>query len=113
VDAIVALPDSPPRQRAKENVEKDRSLLKDLDRPVDPATRGDPESPLLWSCKSVRQFAEELHREGHAASYQTVAELLHAMDYSLQPNQKALEGSQRIGIGSLNISIARLSDASR
>jgi Rhodopirellula transposase DDE domain len=61
---------------------------------VDPATRGDPESPLRWTCKSVRRLAEELKREGHAVSYQTVAELLHAMDYSLQANQKALEGGQ-------------------
>jgi hypothetical protein len=73
---------------------KDPSLLQDLDRLVDPATRGDPESPLRWTCKSVRRLAEELQREGHAVSYQTVAELLHAMDYSLQANQKTLEGSQ-------------------
>ena len=73
---------------------KDPGLLEDLDRLVDPATRGDPESPLRWTCKSVRRLAEELQREGHAVSYQTVAELLHALDYSLQANQKTLEGSQ-------------------
>ena len=59
-----------------------------------PVTRGDPESPLRWTCKSVRRLAEELQREGHAVSYQTVAELLHALDYSLQANQKTVEGSQ-------------------
>ena len=75
-------------------VEKDLTLLEDLDRLVDPVTRGDPESPLRWTCKSVRRLAEELQREGHAVSYQTVAELLHALDYSLQANQKTLEGSQ-------------------
>lgn len=78
----------------KRTADKDPSLLEDLDRLVDPATRGDPESPLRWTCKSVRRLAEELQREGHAVSYQTVAELLHAMDYSLQANQKTLEGSQ-------------------
>ena len=78
----------------KRTADKDPSLLEDLDRLVDPATRGDPESPLRWTCKSVRRLAKELQREGHAVSYQTVAELLHAMDYSLQANQKTLEGSQ-------------------
>ena len=78
----------------KRSIDKDPSLLEDLDRLVDPATRGDPESPLRWTCKSVRRLAEELQREGHAVSYQTVGELLHALDYSLQANQKTLEGSQ-------------------
>ena len=78
----------------KRTVEKDLTLLEDLDRLVDPVTRGDPESPLRWTCKSVRRLAEELQREGHAVSYQTVAELLHALDYSLQANQKTLEGSE-------------------
>ena len=78
----------------KRTVEKDVTLLEDLDRLVDPVTRGDPESPLRWTCKSVRRLAEELQHEGHAVSYQTVAELLHALDYSLQANQKTLEGSQ-------------------
>src|SRR6202171_3201006 len=66
----------------KRTVDKDSSLLEDLDRLVDPVTRGDPESPLRWTCKSVRRLAEELQHEGHAVSYQTVAELLHALDYS-------------------------------
>jgi hypothetical protein len=78
----------------KRAVDKDPNLREDLDRLVDPATRGDPESPLRWTCKSVRVLAEGLQREGHAVSYQTVAELLREMDYSLQANQKKLEGSQ-------------------
>src|SRR5450755_4251797 len=78
----------------KRTVDKDPSLRGDLDRLVEPATRGDPESPLRWTCKSVRILAGELRRAGHAVSHQTVAELLHEMDYSLQANQKALEGSQ-------------------
>jgi len=72
---------------------KDPTLLEDLDGLVDPVTRGDPESPLRWTCKSVRHLAEELQREGHSVSYQTVSELLHDLDYSLQANQKNLEGS--------------------
>ena len=78
----------------KRTLDKHPDLLKDLDRLVDPVTRGDPESPLRWTCKSVRRLAEELQEEGHSVSYQTVAELLHAMDYSLQANQKTLEGKQ-------------------
>jgi hypothetical protein len=78
----------------KRTVDKDPAIREDLDRLADPTTRGDPESPLRWTCKSVRKLAEELRRAGHAVSYQTVAELLHEMDYSLQANQKTLEGSQ-------------------
>jgi Rhodopirellula transposase DDE domain len=78
----------------KRTLDKDPTLLADLDRLVDPVTRGDPDSPLRWTCKSVRRLAEELQQEGHAVSYQTVGELLHALDYSLQANQKTLEGSQ-------------------
>ena len=80
----------------KRSMDKDPNLLADLDRLVDPVTRasGDPESPLRWTCKSVRRLAEELQQEGHAVSYQTVGELLRALDYSLQANQKTLEGSQ-------------------
>jgi hypothetical protein len=78
----------------KRTVEKDVTLLEDLDGLVDPVTRGDPESPLRWTCKSVRRLAEELQHVGHAVSCQTVGELLHALDYSLQANQKTLEGSQ-------------------
>jgi len=93
------IPPAPSRIRRKgggrkRTTDKDPALLEDLDRLVNPATRGDPESPLRWTCKSVRRLAEELQREGHTISYQTVAELLHAMDYSLQANQKTLEGSQ-------------------
>ncbi len=83
----------------KRAIEKDRTLLEDLDRLVDPVTRGDPESPLRWTCKRVRRLAEELHLEGHAVSYQTVAELLHALGYSLQANQKTLGGEPACGSG--------------
>ena len=80
----------------KRTSQRDPTLLEDLDRLVDPVTRGDPESPLRWTCKSVRHLAEELQREGHSVSYQTVSELLHDLDYSLQANQKTLEGSHHL-----------------
>src|SRR5215471_745799 len=77
----------------KPAIVKDPTLLADLDALVEPTTRGDPESPLRWTCKSVRHLAEALQQQGHSVSYQTVSELLHDLDYSLQANQKTLEGS--------------------
>ena len=60
---------------------------------LDPVTRGDPESPLRWTCKSVRRLARELTAQGHRASHRLVAELLHEMGYSLQANAKTIEGT--------------------
>src|SRR5499427_9408418 len=77
----------------KRAVQTDRTLQDDLERLIDPVTRGDPESPLRWTCKSVRKLAEELRRLGHAASHRIVAELLHDLGYSLQANRKTLEGT--------------------
>src|ERR1700726_23432 len=77
------------RKRAKQ---KDPTLVADLEKLVDPTTRGDPESSLRWTCKSVRKLAEELARAGHEVSYPVVAELLHEMGYSLQANRKTKEG---------------------
>src|SRR6266404_5681429 len=77
----------------KKMVVEDPSLLVDLERLVEPLTRGDPESPLRWTCKSVRKLAEELGRRGHRVSHRLVAELLHELGYSLQANAKTLEGS--------------------
>jgi transposase len=73
--------------------ERDETLQGDLEALIEPTSRGDPESPLRWTCKSVRRLAEELGRKGHAASHQTVSELLHELGYSLQANRKVLEGS--------------------
>lgn len=77
----------------KKTVDKDATLKTDLERLVDPVTRGDPESPLRWTCKSVRKLSEELNRLGHQTSHRMVAELLHELGYSLQANRKTLEGS--------------------
>jgi transposase len=71
---------------------RDRSLLKDLQDLVDPATRGDPMSPLLWTCKSTRHLAEALGTRGHHVSHQTVARLLTEFGYNLQANRKTEEG---------------------
>jgi hypothetical protein len=64
-----------------------------LDALVDPVTRGDPESPLRWTCKSTRRLAQELTRQGHCVSPSSVARLLRAAGYSLQANRKAREGT--------------------
>ena len=69
----------------------DPRLPEDLERLVDPATRGDPISPLRWTCKSTRKLADELQRRGHDVSHQTVALLLQASGYSLQSNRKTRE----------------------
>lgn len=71
----------------------DETLRSDLEGLVEPVTRGDPESPLRWTSKSVRKLADELKRMGHKTSHRMVAELLREMDYSLQANRKTAEGS--------------------
>jgi hypothetical protein len=76
----------------KRAVQTDPTLLADLERLVDPVTRGDPESPLRWTAKSVRTLAAELGRLGHRASRNLVAALLHELGYSLQATRKTLEG---------------------
>jgi transposase len=79
------------RQRAEE---KDRTLIADLDRLVEPTTSGDPDSPLRWTSKSVRRLARELKDNGHEVSYRLVGTLLHEAGYSLQANRKTREGTQ-------------------
>lgn len=68
-------------------------ILEKLEALVDPVTRGDPRSPLRWTCKSTRQLSQELERKGYSLSNVTVAELLHRLGYSLQANAKTLEGA--------------------
>lgn len=70
----------------------DPELLAALEALVEPSTRGDPESPLRWTCKSIRRLAEELTRQDHPASPNTVATLLKEAGYSLQANRKTREG---------------------
>jgi hypothetical protein len=95
-----AAPDGPvparlrrPGGGPKRRTETDPDLLPALERLVDPVTRGDPMSPLRWTCKSTTQLAQELTRQGHAVSPSTVGRLLKAAGYSLQTNRKTKEGA--------------------
>jgi hypothetical protein len=77
----------------KWQTELDPGLTNALERLIEPATRGDPESPLRWTCKSTPQLAHELTAQGHPVSASTVWRLLKAADYSLQSNRKTKEGA--------------------
>lgn len=96
----------PAKQRAREGTrvrrpgagrkaltETDPGLRAALEALIEPTTRGDPESPLRWTCKSTRRLAEELTRQRHPASVNTVAGLLRQAGYSLQANRKTREGA--------------------
>ena len=74
--------------------ERDRTLLKDLQSLLEASTRGDPQSPLLWTSKSTRHLADALVHQGHHVSHDTVARLLDELHYSLQANRKTKEGGR-------------------
>src|ERR1700747_1738368 len=76
----------------KPTICKDPTLLADLEALVEPTTRGDPESPLRWTCKSVRRLAQALQAQGHEVSRTLVGHLLNEAGYSLQGNRKTTEG---------------------
>lgn len=78
----------------KRATEKDPTLLPDLKKLVEPTTRGEPESPLLWTARSHRNRVKALGEMGHKVSKWTVPKLLKELGYSLQGNKKRLEGSQ-------------------
>jgi len=73
--------------------ETDMTLQADLELLVDPVTRGNPESPLRWTCKSLRTLADELGKMGHKVSHTHVGKLLVRLGYSLQGNKKTIEGT--------------------
>jgi len=77
----------------KKIVDQDRSLKGDLESLLESTTRGDPEAPLRWTCRSVRNLTAELKRLNHTVSHPVVADLLHELGYSLQANSKTKEGS--------------------
>lgn len=77
----------------KHQKQKDKDLITDLDRLLDPVTRGDPMSPLRWTCKSTTKLAAELREMGHPLSQSTVWRLLDELGYSMQSNRKTREGS--------------------
>ncbi|HUF60664.1 MAG TPA: ISAzo13 family transposase [Verrucomicrobiales bacterium] len=72
--------------------ESDPHLVEALEEMIDHQTRGDPESPLRWICKSTRVIAKQLTRQKHPVSHTKIAQILHSQDYSLQSNRKSEEG---------------------
>jgi hypothetical protein len=78
----------------KSGVHHQPDLPEKLEGLVEPLTRGDPESPLRWTCKSTRRLSRELTKLGYSARSRLVAALLHGMGYSLQGNRKTVEGKQ-------------------
>ena len=78
----------------KKATDKDPSLLPDLKELVEATTRGDPESPLLWTARSQRNIVDALVAKGHRTSTKMVRQLLKKLGYSLQANRKRIEGAQ-------------------
>ena len=98
IEQLRATPLAPTRSRRagggrKKTTTKDPTLMSDLDRLVEPVTRGDPMSPLRWTSKSAQRLAQELVSQGHKTSATMVAKLLKGLNYSLQGNKKTKEGS--------------------
>jgi len=77
----------------KKIVDKDPTVVSDLETLIEPTSRGDPESPLRWTSKSTRKLAEELKKMGHKVSHSRVADMLRMLGYSLQANKKTIEGT--------------------
>ena len=77
----------------KKLTETDTTLLSDLRDLVEPTTRGDPQAPLLWTSRSLRNLAEALQAMGHRIGHNVVADLLRTLNYSLQSNRKTREGT--------------------
>lgn len=95
---IEALAGDPRRVRRagagrKKLIEQNPGVREALERLVEPVTRGDPESPLRWTCKSLMQLSRELGACGHTISHVSVGVLLKDLGYSLQGNRKTLEGA--------------------
>lgn len=76
----------------KATVKVNAALTAALESLVEPVTRGNPESSLRWTCKSLRQLESELKKQGHIVSHTSIGDLLKNMGYSLQGNRKTLEG---------------------
>jgi hypothetical protein len=77
----------------KKATEVDPTLLSDLRDLVEPTTRGDPEAPLLWTSRSLRNLADALRTMGHEIGHNVVGDLLRQLNYSLQSNRKTKEGT--------------------
>ncbi len=72
--------------------EKAPNILADLESLIEPLTRGDPESPLRWTCKSTYKLRDELMSKGYEISQRKICDLLWELGYSLQSNRKTQEG---------------------
>jgi hypothetical protein len=97
IQSDLVLPEGRVRQSGggrKTAVYHQPDLQEKLESLVEPLTRGDPESPLRWTCKSTRSLSRELAGQGYTASSRIVGALLRAMGYSLQGNRKTIEGNQ-------------------
>lgn len=97
IQSDLVLPEGRVRQSGggrKTAVYHQPDLPEKLESLVEPLTRGDPESPLRWTCKSTRSLSRELEGQGYTASSRIVGILLRAMGYSLQGNRKTIEGNQ-------------------
>ena len=82
-----------PAEATSRLTQTDASLLDDLRSLIEPTTRGDPQSPLLWTCKSLSNLAESLRAMGHQVGRTLVRKLLRQLNYTLQANRKTREGS--------------------
>jgi len=92
----------------KKTVAQDPSLVRDLEGLVEPVTRGDPESPLRGTCKSLRKLAQELRQMGHQTSHQLVGRMLHDLDTVCKPTAKRWrERTTRIAMPSLSTSMVK------
>lgn len=78
----------------KKLLEQNPELLRKIEELIEDTTRGDPQSPLRWTCKSVRNVEKSLLKVGYSISYRTVARILNELEYSLQANRKTLEGRE-------------------
>jgi hypothetical protein len=76
----------------KKIINEHPGILADLESLVEPFSRGDPQSPLRWTCKSVRNLSDELNKKGYSISFRTICDLLVKLEYSLQSNKKTKEG---------------------
>ena len=99
----------------KKNFYKVKELINALDALVEPTSRGDPESPLRWTCKSTRNLTRELTKQGYKIRIRTTANLLHELEYSLQSNKKTLEGASNADRNAkfiyINVSVTKLQKA--
>lgn len=75
-------------------IKTDKTLKVDIEAVVEPATRGDPESPLKWTSKSLRKIADALNKDRHRVSHNVVGEILEGLEYNLQANRKVNEGGK-------------------